>query len=165
MKLVVTADVHLHPYRICSKDGGHDRLLDGLSALRQTLELAQKQRAAWVMAGDFKQPKTMWPQEALTGALEVLRGFPDVDKIMLAGNHDARGLGGTGLAPFATIRRTRVIESEMIVQLDDETKLVCAPWDADMELTREACEIAGVSALVAHAFLAGTFLGPDETRL
>lgn len=163
MKLVITADVHLHPYRICSKDGGFDRLGDGLSVLRQSLELARRERAVWVMAGDFKQPKTFWPQEALTGSHAIMREFEDVEKIMVAGNHDAEGLGGSGLAPFKDC--AKVVEKAGYVSTQNEY-LLCAPWNANRaEIRALAKENRGVAPLIAHAFLAGAFLGPEDLRI
>jgi len=162
VKVVVTADVHVHPWRTCSRDGGHDRLLDALSALRQSLDLARAERAVWVMAGDFKQPKSNWPQEALTGAHQVLREYGDVDKVMVAGNHDAEGLGGSGLAPFKDV--ARVVERPEVVQLGD-ARLLCAPWNADLADVRGLSKSSKCPVLVAHAFLAGCMLGPEDTRI
>jgi hypothetical protein len=162
VKIVVVADVHVHPWRICSRDGGHDRLLDALSALRQSLDLARAERAAWVMAGDFKQPKNVWPQEALTGAHAILREYPDVDKVMVAGNHDAEGLGGSGLAPFKDV--ARVVEKTDVVIIP-AGQFVCVPWNGNMDLARRAVDAHPGSALVAHAFLAGCMLGPEDTRI
>ena len=41
-RIVFLADAHVHPWRLQSRDGGHDRLLDGLSAVRQSLQLARE---------------------------------------------------------------------------------------------------------------------------
>jgi len=158
--------MHIHPYRQCSRDGGHDRLLDGLSVLRQSLDLARREGAAWVMAGDFKMPKTFWPQSALTGAHEILREYDDVPKLMVAGNHDARGVGGSGLAPFKDV--ADVVETSGIVVLGD-TMFACAPWDADRDRVRkmvnDARNVDEFTPLIAHAFLMGCALGPDDVRL
>lgn len=166
MKLVCVADAHLHPFRVCSTDGGHDRLLDGLSVLRQSLALARDLGAVWVMAGDFKQPKTSWPQEALTGAHALLREYSDVAKVMVAGNHDAEGIGGSGLAPFKDV--ATVVESPQIVTPREDLELVCAPWNADRKTVRTLINARAVhqrSVLVAHGYLQGCMLGPESTRL
>lgn len=166
MKIVVTADVHVHPFRICSRDGGHDRLLDGLGALRQSLELARRERAAWIMAGDFKLPKTQWPQEALTGSHAVLREYGDVEKVMVAGNHDAIGLGGSGLAPFKDV--ARVIEEPSAVYIGDGEHLVLfAPWNADPARVAElqSQTSSRPAPFVGHAFLAGVVLGPEDSKV
>jgi hypothetical protein len=159
VKIVLTSDFHIHPHRICSRDLGHDRLLDGLSVLRQSLELARRQAATWVFAGDFKQPKTSWPQEALTGAHEVLRDFPDVEKVMVAGNHDAYGLGGSGLAPFKDV--ATVVEEPTRLPRPD---LVCAPWNGSLEVVRSLLARNNLP-LVAHGFIAGCMLGPEDARI
>lgn len=165
MKLVVTADVHLHPWRLCSRDGGHDRLMDGLSVLRQSLDLANELKAVWVMAGDFKMPKTYWPQSALTGAHEILREYRHLRKLMVAGNHDAEGVGGSGLAPFRDV--ARVVERAEVVQYEGGVYLICAPWNADLlEVSDYVDEVpAGKRVLVAHGFLRGCMLGVEDTRL
>jgi hypothetical protein len=166
MKLVCVADVHLHPYRICSRDGGHDRLMDGLGALRQSLDDARELRAVWVMAGDFKMPKTSWPQSALTGALAILRDYDDVPKVMVAGNHDAEGIGGSGLSPFRDV--ATVVERAEIVTPVEGVELVCAPWNADLKAVRALINARAVHrrpVLVAHAFLQGCMLGPEDARI
>jgi hypothetical protein len=159
MKMVITADVHLHPYRICSRDGGHDRLMDGLSVLRQSLDLAREHGATWVMAGDFKQPKTFWPQSALTGALALLREYEadGLEMVMLAGNHDAWGEGGSGLSPFADV--AHVVDRPEVVALRDGGRLRCLPWDAEPGALADT----GLP-LVSHAFLQGIVLGPEDVH-
>lgn len=155
MKILVTADVHLHPHKVCSRDNGADRLRDGLSVLQQSLDAAVKHEAVWVMAGDFKQPKTNWPQEALTGAHEILRKYTHVKKYMLAGNHDALGLGGSGLAPFKDC--ATVIESEA----DERQGILFVPFGADLTHVKTNKHLP----IVAHAFLRGAFIGPEDMRL
>ena len=164
VKIGFTADFHIHPYRLCSRDGGHDRLLDGLLCLRQSLDLARSARAAWVNCGDFKMPKTSWPQEALTGSHEILRKYPDVDKLFVAGNHDATGLGGSGLAPFRDC--AQVVESAAeYVRVKDSSglavTLLCVPWDAALD----SLSPRGDVPVVAHGFLAGSMLGPEDLRI
>jgi hypothetical protein len=163
MKAVCIADVHIHPYRICSKDGGHDRLLDGLSVLRQSLDLARELSAIWIMAGDFKQPKPFWPQEALTGSHAILRDYPDVQKIMLAGNHDAEGIGGSGLAPFKDC--ATVVERTCVLTPEEDVEILFAPWNADLEELRRIQANSRPMPLVAHGFIAGCMLGPEDTRI
>jgi len=164
VKLVCVADVHLHPYRICSRDGGHDRLMDGLGALRQSLDVARELRAVWVMAGDFKMPKTSWPQSALTGALAILRDYDDVPKVMVAGNHDAEGIGGSGLSPFRDV--ATVVERVEVVTPVEDLELLCAPWNADTAAVRALQKtLRRPTPLVAHAFLQGCALGPEDVRM
>ena len=156
LKIVVTADCHIHPYKLCSHNNGADRLRDGLGVLNWSLQLAERESAVWVMAGDFKQPKTNWPQEALTGAHEILRRYPDVTKIMVAGNHDAYGLGGSGLAPFRDV--ASIVEGEA-EQVGD---LLCVPFGADLKAVKPNNNNLPI---IAHAFIKGAFIGPEDFRL
>ena len=155
-KMVIVADVHVHPYRICSNDNGQDRLRDGLSVLEQSLDLARQHDALWVMAGDFKMPKTNWPQEALTGALEIIRRADNVEKVMIAGNHDAYGIGGSGLQPFRD-GSTIIVEREA-EQIGD---ILYVPYGADLTLVKANKHLP----IVSHAFLKGAFIGPEDMRL
>ena len=167
-KAVVTADCHVHPWRVCSRDGGRDRLMDALSVLRQSLDLAARHRAAWITLGDFKQPKTSWPQEALTGAHAALRAHAGLPMVFLEGNHDRKGEGGSGLAPF---RDVAIVMDELDVLSTgdkfagglrwDGPNLVCAPWDADPAEVRRTVE-GSRFPLLGHAFLRGASLGPES---
>jgi len=165
VKLVCVADVHLHPRKLLSRDGGHDRLMDGLGVLRQSLEVARHLEATWVMAGDFKDPKTSWPQSALTGAHEILRAYDDVQKIMLAGNHDAEGVGGSGLAPFKDCADV-IDKAHLAIEYGPpNTRIVFAPWNADLGEVRKMVAKNPGAILVGHAFLQGCMLGPEDARI
>lgn len=165
MKIVAVADLHVHPWRLQSKDGGHDRLMDGLGALRRSLELAQREGAVWVFAGDMKQPKTYWPQSALTGVHALLREFRDLEMVMVCGNHDAEGEGGSGLAPFRDV--ARVVEKTEVAVVGNGDRLVCCPWNGDPTQAARLLSESGtmVRVLVAHGFLQGCFLGPEDSRI
>ena len=162
--IVVTADLHLHNYRQCSKNNGMDRLQDGLSAMRQTLDHARSNKAFWIFCGDMKMPKTFWPQEALTGAIAVFQEYADVLKILFRGNHDGLGKYGSGLAPFASLPNTTVIEDAFV-----DIKDGLAFWPFGATSSREQflghAKINNVKTLFSHGFMAGVFLGPDEVRL
>lgn len=155
-KVVITADVHIHPYRICSHNNGADRLRDGLDVLRRTLDIASEKHAMWIMAGDFKMPKTNWPQEALTGALDILRHYTHVEKVMLAGNHDAMGLGGSGLQPFRD-KATDIVDGEA----EEIGGILYVPFGADLSIVKKNKHLP----IVSHGFLRGAFLGPEDMRL
>lgn len=166
MRAIVLADLHVHPFKLCSRDGGKDRLQDGLSALKQSLEYAREYQCPWIFCGDFKQPKLIWPQEALTGSLAILRAYPDVGKIMLPGQHDGDmyHLGGSGLAPFYEV--AKVVEEPTIIQNSSFGPIGVAP--ARPSITPEfleQAERAQARILFGHAFLSGVLLGPDEVRL
>jgi hypothetical protein len=164
VKLVCIADAHVHPWRLQSRDGGHDRLMDGLGVIAQSLDLAKSLDAAWVFAGDMKQPKTFWPQGALTGLHAIFRDFPDVKKIMVAGNHDAFVDASSGLAPFKDC--ATVIEHPQIVWLHDhEIPLVCCPWNGQPGEAAALLAKQSPRFLIAHGFLQGCMLGPEQTRI
>jgi hypothetical protein len=145
--------------------------MDGLSVLRQSLDLARAEGATWVFAGDLKQPKTHWPQSALTGVHEILRSYGDVKKIMVAGNHDAEGVGGSGLSPFKDC--AIVVEDVCAVWADKNStsvSLLCVPWNGDLSDVHRAQEVRRRQKLspmpvVAHGFLAGCMLGTEDTRI
>ena len=165
VRLVCVADLHVHPWRLCSRDGGHDRLMDGLSVLRQSLDLARSLGAAWVFAGDIKQPKNVWPQSALTGIHEILREFEDVQKVMLAGNHDAWGEGGTGLAPFKDCANIIDTAYLAIEYGPPNTRMIFAPWDADLDAVRKMVKQNPTAGLFAHGFIQGCMIGPEDVRI
>jgi hypothetical protein len=77
---------------------------------------------------------------------------------MLAGNHDAWGEGGTGLSPFWDV--AKIIEKPCVIRLSDGTELRCLPWDAEPETLSGSPDLP----LIAHAFLKGSVLGPDDSR-
>lgn len=166
-KLVCIADAHVHPWRLQSRDGGHDRLMDGLSVINQSLELAKNLDAVWVFAGDMKQPKTFWPQQALTGLHSIFRHYRrDVQMVMIAGNHDAMGEGGSGLAPFSDC--ARIVDTPESVDIGGIT-LVCCPWNGKPSEVADLLEtdkvLKGPRILIAHGFLQGCMLGPEDTRI
>jgi len=106
----------------------------------------------------MKHPRWLWPQEALTGSLQLLRRYRDVQKLMIPGNHDGdvSMVGGSGLAPFADV--ARVVEEPEVVD-----GLLCVPAGHHDRL--ETRHFAEAKAVVAHAFLSGVALGPEEVKL
>ncbi len=153
MKFIVTADIHLHPYRQCSHDVGRDRLEDGLSVLRQTLEAARERGCPWVFLGDLKNVKGVWHQEALNRALAILEEFKDVDKNMVHGNHDGVG-GGSGLLPFRN-GHTTVIDKPIIMGSAG------AFWPHSYDVSKmpeflQEAKAAGAKVLFGHILLIGS---------
>lgn len=162
--MVCVADLHLHPFKQCSRDGGRDRLQDGLSALQQSLEYAQELGALWVFLGDAKMSRTIWNQEALNGALDCFRRFSGVPKLLLPGNHDGPRLpGGSGLQAFADLERTRVVESPTLLP-GWGPGLAVWPCEADEDGLAHFVEAApkeGCKILLSHGLLSGCQLSPD----
>lgn len=161
--LVITADLHLHPFKLNSNDGGRDRLRDGLDALDQTLNIARVLGATWIFAGDMKVPRTTWVQEALNGAYEILEAYADVDKILLPGNHDGPKLpGGSGLRAFASIERTSILELPTLLPAIAPGLAV---WPGEFDLDAlpgwiEEARSAGCVLLLGHGLFEGCLLSP-----
>lgn len=167
-KIVVTSDLHVHPFRVASREAGADRLRDGVEALRQTLEAARKRRAGWLFCGDLKEPKTYWPQDALNGALQVIREYDDVQKLMIPGNHDVvDGAWGSGLSPF---RDEAIVVEEPSDLTFCGVRLALWPYGGDRmdefaPFARDYGDRGAIDALVAHVFLRDALLGPSDARL
>ena len=142
-----------------------DRLHDGLSALRQTLEYARKYQCPWVFGGDLKVPRRTWPHDALTGALAVLSDYREVPKYAIPGNHDGDGDFGTGLLPFAS---DSMYVHEHAGVMDIEGVGPVAVWPAkfgDHDPAEWLKSVPpGVDVLIGHGYLAGAKTGPDEFR-
>jgi hypothetical protein len=159
--LVITADLHLHPFRLNSRDGGRDRLQDGLSALRQSLEVARQIGGVWVFAGDMKVPRTTWVQEALNGAIAVFEEFPEVRKVLLPGNHDGPGLpGGSGLRAFAPMEGVELLGVPTLLPAT-EPGLAAWPGEADdagLDAFVEQARREGCGLLLGHGLFTGSVL-------
>ncbi len=159
--LVITADLHLHPWRLNSRDGGRDRLQDGLSALRQSLQVARHLGGVWVFAGDMKVPRTTWVQEALNGAIAVFEEFPELRKILLPGNHDGPGLpGGSGLRAFAALEGVELLDVPTLLPAT-EPGLAAWPGEADDRGLDDFVERArreGCRLLLGHGLFTGSIL-------
>lgn len=167
MRAIVCSDFHLHQYRECSRDGGADRLNDGLQALRQTLVHARERKCYWVCCGDIKHLKGVWPVTVLNGTLAVLEEFDDVTKIILHGNHDGVGSGRGGLFPLGHV--ASVFDEPAFLTLDEAPHETVAiwPWQPTLEglpaFLKEARK-RDAHILLAHAFLSGARLGPADLR-
>lgn len=164
--LVFTADTHIHPFKLCSNNGGRDRLEDAIAVLEQTFELCREYNATWIFAGDMKQPRTTWHQEALNLSLDVFDKYADIPKLMIPGNHDGPQLpGGSGLLPFASKPNTFVFETPKII-LGKHFNLAFWPCDYDESGLHPFLTAAGSShpekmILVSHGMLTGCRLSPD----
>lgn len=158
----MTADLHLHPFRLCSMNSGRDRLDDGLDVLRQSLSAARELDCPWVFGGDLKHIKNSWFQYALNRAKEILDQFGSVPKIMIHGNHDGTA-GGSGLLPFAN-ESTLVIDSPEIIEWAGITAAVW-PHSNDVSLRPSFLAQAkkkNVRLLLGHQFMANAAVGPKD---
>lgn len=168
--MIATADLHLHPWRLCSRDDGQDRLQDGLNATRASLALARQMGAPWICAGDVKQPKDHWLVRVQNALLALLDEFRDVEKIFVSGQHD--GVDGddkSGLQFLTRVPRTRVYDSPTI----DTTpvgrgKMLVWPAMSDPATLPDWLRRAkqeGCWMVLGHAFLRESLVGPANVRL
>ena len=168
-RAIFTSDIHIHPYRIGSRDGGMDRLKDGISVLRQSLRLARHRNCPWIFCGDLKMPKTLWPQDALNSTLAAFEEFDDVPKLLMPGNHDGvHGEWGSGLRPFR--RLADVIDSPTVMEYHG-LQLALWPYGAKrlneygafLELARKSGR--KFRCLIAHLMVPGVMVGAMDTHL
>lgn len=160
MKFVLTSDIHLHPFRQCSRNAGLDRLDDGLGAMKQTLLQARARKCHWFFLGDLKHIKNMWHQQALNSALQLMEDFEDVPKMMVHGNHDGMA-GGSGLLPFKSIPKTNIFVEPEIVYGDNYDFETFAVWPHQKDLRElpafiKKAKDAKVKILFAHIFISGS---------
>jgi DNA repair exonuclease SbcCD nuclease subunit len=169
VRAIITADLHLHPWRECSKDGGQDRLADGVSALRQMLCYAKERGCDWVHLGDLKHLKGTWHDDAQNALLGVLGEFPNVCKWFLRGNHDGQpGRKESGLQWLAGLDGVAVIEEPEAHEFAQLKGVAWWPWQKSLDglpaFLKDA-KNAKAKVLMAHAFLSGSLLGPGDHRL
>lgn len=169
MKFVLTSDIHLHPFRQCSINAGMDRLDDGLSAMRQTLEIARERKCQWIFLGDLKQIKHIWHQKALNNALELMYEFSDVSKMMVHGNHDGMA-GGSGLTPFRSVSKTDVFDAPEIIYGDRYGFKSFAVWPYQANLSGlpafvEKAKNHKVKILFAHIFISGSQVSSTDVPI
>jgi DNA repair exonuclease SbcCD ATPase subunit len=95
-RFVLLSDLHAHAWSAFSKGEGADnsRLTRSLKILDESLAKARSLGVPWVFAGDIVHTAGYALNTVLGGLTEVLLRYPDVDKLAVWGNHDARGIGG-----------------------------------------------------------------------
>lgn len=107
---ILLSDLHAHVWAAFSRGEGGDnsRLRASMKILRRSLEAAKRFGVPWVFAGDIVHTAGYTLNVVLTELTEVLIQFPDVVKLAVWGNHDARGVGGRIYLPqtvLATLHR------------------------------------------------------------
>lgn len=95
-RMVVVSDLHAHPWAAFGKgDGaGNSRLRRTLAVLDASLSRAREEDLTWLFAGDIVHTAGYALNPVLSGLTEVLARYPEVRKVAVWGNHDARGVGG-----------------------------------------------------------------------
>lgn len=95
-QLVVISDLHAHPWAAFARGDGirNTRLQQSLAVLRASLQKARDLHCPWVFGGDIVHTAGYGLNVVLSSLIRVLEDYPDVEKLIVWGNHDARGVGG-----------------------------------------------------------------------
>lgn len=125
---VLLSDLHAHAWAAFAKgDGGNNsRLQHSLRILRASLERAREKDIPWVFAGDIVHTAGFTLNVVLAELTNVLLDFPDVVKLAVWGNHDARGVGGRILFQQTVLATLSRVVPQFIV-LDPSMEGVVRP--------------------------------------
>jgi DNA repair exonuclease SbcCD ATPase subunit/DNA repair exonuclease SbcCD nuclease subunit len=95
-RFVVLSDLHAHPWAAFSQGEGanNSRLVRTLIVLDASLAKAREESIPWIFPGDLVHTAGFSLNVVLSGVLGILTRYPDVRKIVIWGNHDARSSGG-----------------------------------------------------------------------
>jgi AAA domain-containing protein/calcineurin-like phosphoesterase family protein len=95
-RFVAISDLHCHPWAAFAVGDGarNSRLIRTLAVLRASLDQAHTEGIPWVFAGDLVHTAGYALNVVLAELVGVFAEYPDVQKIAVWGNHDARGIGG-----------------------------------------------------------------------
>lgn len=95
-KLVILADLHAHPWATLARGDGlqNSRLRRTFEVLQASLERARALKAPWLFGGDLVHTAGYTFNIVMAALTDLLSGYPDVLKLAVWGNHDARGVGG-----------------------------------------------------------------------
>ena len=93
---VVLSDLHAHPRASFSKgdDLNNTRLQRSLHVLDASLAKANELKVPWLFAGDLVHTAGYALNVVLAALTRVMSRYPDMLKLAVWGNHDARGVGG-----------------------------------------------------------------------
>lgn len=110
-RFVLLSDLHAHNWSAFAKGDGaaNSRLRASLTILRASLERAAQLDVPWVFGGDLVHTAGYTFNVVLAELVELFTRYPDVPKLAVWGNHDARGIGGRITLPqtvLAMLRRT-----------------------------------------------------------
>src|SRR5690606_27529761 len=71
----------------------NSRLLQSCRVLEKSLKAARDNDAIWVFPGDIVHTHGHVQNIVLTRLTQILQKYPEVTKVAVWGNHDARGIG------------------------------------------------------------------------
>lgn len=96
-RAVVISDLHIHDWSAFATGDGlqNSRLQRSLAVLHHSLALAEDEKIPWLFPGDLVHTAGYALNVVLSGIIEVFQSYPEVVKLVVWGNHDARGVGGT----------------------------------------------------------------------
>jgi len=96
LRFVLLSDLHAHPWSAFAKGDGlrNSRLRTALNILEASLTKAEEELIPWVFAGDLVHTAGYALNTVMAGITEIFIRHADCDKIVVWGNHDARGVGG-----------------------------------------------------------------------
>jgi len=121
-RFVLLSDLHAHPWSAFSKgDGlGNTRLRASLNILEASLCRAHCEGIPWIFAGDLVHTAGYALNTVLAGITDILMQWSEVEKLVVWGNHDARGVGGritldqTVFAGLARTIRMEVLDPTVV---------------------------------------------------
>lgn len=95
-RCVVISDLHAHPWAAFATGDGlnNSRLQRSLGVLYDSLQYACDHQLPWLFPGDLVHTAGYTLNTVMTGVMGALAQFDDVEKVVVWGNHDARGVGG-----------------------------------------------------------------------
>jgi len=95
-RFVAISDLHAHTWSAFAKGDGasNSRLINSLIVLRASLQAARIGKIPWVFGGDLVHTAGYTLNTVLAVLTDVFGEFADVEKLVVWGNHDARGVGG-----------------------------------------------------------------------
>ena len=141
-RVVIISDLHAHPWSAFATGDGlrNSRLRRSLEVLGTSLQYAADYNLPWLFAGDLVHTAGYALNVVMTEVVHVLRRFPNVQKVAVWGNHDARGVGG-----LLTLDQTvyPVIQAAVPNFFVLDPSLVQPPFGADVLTLENGLTVAG----------------------
>ena len=117
----------------------------------------------------MKHLRDRWLNAVLNGVLQVFEEYHDVPKFLVPGNHDGTAGGRSGLAALDEMDHVSLFEEPAIRFAPwGDGKVLWWPYQPTLdELPRwvEKARKERATAVLGHAFIQGSAVGPDDVRL